>query len=156
MLNKSLLCLALVFSAGLIGCASDHADDLRSTDGDLIQPAPTPLVASDNPAVADVPMPKGFVLVPSVSRTIIGEGSRTIHHLYEGIAPMPELVTYLRVNVGKYNWERVVDKEGVKASTLEFTKGRERLVVRLELTHKGYTTITLDLESKLMGTSPAK
>ncbi len=150
MMKQSLLCLALVGVLLSAGCKSHKDEQVRSTDGDKLVVAPTPLKPSDNPAIADVPMPVGFVLAPSVSRTDIHEGSRTISHIYEGRASMHNLVAYLRVNVGKYNWERMVDKEAEDVSVLEFDKGREHLYIKIDQ-EEGFLRVTLSLVSRKLG-----
>jgi hypothetical protein len=150
MMKQSLIGLALVGMLFSAGCKSEKDTPMKSTDGETLAVAPLPLKPSDNPAIADVPLPMGFVPVNSVNRTDIHEGSRTITHIYEGRASMHDLVTYLRVNVGKYNWERVADKEGTKQSVLEFDKGREHLFIKIDQ-RDGYLHVTLSLVSRKLG-----
>jgi len=151
MFKKSALCFALVgalcLGGGLVGCKSKSDGPVKSTDGEHLQPAPTPLTPSSTPAIADVPMPVGFVQVNSTSRTMIGEGSRTIHHIYEGRASMKDMATYLRVNVGKFNWDRVVDKEGQTQSEFQFNKGREILFIKVQQ-KENFLEVDLNLTSK--------
>lgn len=150
MLKQSLLCLALAGALFSVGCKSHKDAPMRSSDGENLPVAPLPLKPSETAAIADVPMPAGFVQVNSSSRTDIHEGSRTINHLYEGRASMHDLVTYLRVNVGKYNWERVNDKEALDQSVLEFSKGREKLFIKIDQ-RENYLLVTLSLASRKLG-----
>jgi hypothetical protein len=151
MLKQSLLCLALAGVLFSVGCKSHKEEVVTSSDGENLPVAPTPLKPAANPAIADVPLPQGFVQINSASRTDIFEGSRTINHLYEGRTSMHELVTYLRVNVGKYNWERINDKEQIDQSVLEFTKGRETLFIKIEQ-RSGFLLVTLKLASRKIET----
>ncbi|MEX0655014.1 MAG: hypothetical protein WD534_00515 [Phycisphaeraceae bacterium] len=137
-----LLLVALSVAAG--ACTQQSLPRAAFTDdGDYLPPQSGPgLVARDRSPIPDVPLPIGFVAVPSRSEARIGASAREVRHVYQGRSNTAEVVNFYRQHLPRHGWSsqgRERDADGT--TVMRYTKGPESLRVRIGERHSVVTTI---------------
>jgi hypothetical protein len=147
MVHQKTAFLWALLAVALLGLTACQSGPLVSDDGQLLPPREADaLVAKPNSPIGDAPMPAGFVVVESKSRAHAAGGSRLIHHVYQGQGTRADVVNFYRTALSQYQWERKGESINPKAIDLEWTKGREVLVMKI-VTHGGVTTIVIDIHN---------
>lgn len=127
-----LLMASLFIVAMAAGCETMTLRQ-RSDDGHVL-PAPTGagLVASDRPKIADVPMPIGFVAVPSRSHSMVPPtGPRVVTHVYQGTSTVADASRFYRQLVPAQGWQMIGERSDGSISTMVFVKGQEELTIQI-------------------------
>lgn len=126
--------LGLLLAVALaVGCESTWSLKPRSDDGHVLpDPAGAGLVASDRPKIADVPMPIGFVAVPSRSQALVPpSGPRIVTHVYQGVATVADASRFYRQLVPTQGWQQIGDRSDGSITTLVYVKGQEQLTIQI-------------------------
>lgn len=84
------------------------------------------LAAISRPPVADLPVPRGFRLNESRSRTFAEAGSRYVDHVYEGNAGKYTLSRFYKRHMPIYRWVLTTDMLVQGEIILDFEKDNER------------------------------
>lgn len=91
-------------------------------------------VLSETSPIPDVPLPIGFKVVASKSRSSVGEGGvRTVQHYYQGRVSVVDLMTFYKQQLWRHDWqaEEVPTFHADGPTFMRFTKGPEDLEFRL-------------------------
>lgn len=126
----------MVLASGLLmvvlGCETMSLRP-RSDDGHVL-PASTGvgLVATDRPKIADVPMPIGFVAVPSRSHSLVPpSGPRVVTHVYQGASSVAEVSSFYRQQVPTQGWQLIGERSDGSITTMAYAKGQEELTIQI-------------------------
>jgi len=104
----------------------------QSEDGHWLQPrAAAGLVADPRSPIPDVPMPVGFVPVPSKCRAGATSTARNVVHVYEGRATMRDAVTFYRSQPPQHDWQFLGEQAMGSEVMMWYERGPERLSVQL-------------------------
>jgi hypothetical protein len=152
MTYKALSLLTLIAASALTGCNSNPTRRVPfevpmvawNDDGQYLAKRVGPgLVAAENAPIPDVSMPIGFKPVISQCSSSFDGVARTVTHVYQGRARLPEIVTFYRQQLPLDGWQQV-DKQMHEddSVSLHYTKGAEALGVRLS-TH--FKTATVEV-----------
>jgi len=103
------------------------------------------LVADPESPIPDVPMPIGFRPLPRVSHVSASPSARQVHHVYQGVAKLPEVVVFYDTVLPSNDWRPVgrLDQEG--GVILGYRKGTERLDIRANR-KRGVMTLMIDIQ----------
>lgn len=130
---RSLGVLGLLLLAAL-GCETGNWPLRQQTDdGQPLSTSSAPgLVASDRPKIADVPMPVGFVAVPSRSNSYVPPaGARAVTHVYQGLATVADTTRFYRQHVPAMGWQFVRERADGSIATMVYVKGSEELMIQI-------------------------
>lgn len=104
----------------------------QSEDGHWLAPrAAAGLVADPRSPIPDVPMPVGFVPVPSKCRAGATSTSRNVVHVYEGRATMRDAVSFYRSQPLQHDWQFLGEQAVGSEVMMWYERGPERLTVQL-------------------------
>ncbi len=127
--------LAALMIAALAGCASEGGTEAPA--GSVTTPA-APLTAADllpqnRTPIADLPVPVGFKLVESVSRSYDWGTGRVIDHTYEGHADKLAIDRFYRRQMTTLGWIAGANENVRGYDHLEFTSSArpERCVIQI-------------------------
>jgi len=138
---KALPILILITATALCGCNQNPTRRVPfevpvvawNDDGQYLPKRVGPgLVASEASPIPDVPIPIGFKPVVSQCSSSFDGVARTVTHVYQGRARLPETVLFYRQQLPLDGWLRVdkqVHEDG--SNSLHYTKGAEALGLRL-------------------------
>ena len=117
----------------MIGCESSWTLRPQSDDGHVLtRPEGTGLVASERPKIADVPMPIGFVAVPSRSQAMVPRsGPRIVTHTYQGVATIADASRFYRQQTPAQGWQMTGERSDGSITTMVFVKGQEELTIQI-------------------------
>ena len=114
MISRSVIFIvAMAAGIALAGCsdfrASGGSSDApaKAADGSAARPpAPsrTTLIPQSRPPVADLPVPIGFAIVESMSRSFESSGARYVDHTYQGRADKFDVERFARENLVHKGW----------------------------------------------------
>ena len=139
-----------------VGCGQQQTVD-SSSHHRVVDPAKV-LLAQANPAVADVPMPVGFYLDESKSRSWQTGGVRFMDHLYKGREDKFNVWRFYKRQMPVNQWTLVRDIYTQGEVLLEFDKGNERCSIMLtngSLFYPTYVKVLLSMAAKV-DLGPAK
>lgn len=129
--------LAIALAVAGTGCTATgdaQATDKPATKSDT---ASAPLTLADllplnRPPIADLPVPNGFMLVESISRSYDWGSGRVVDHTYEGRAEKQEIERFYARQMPAQGWTRASTETVRGSSRLEFTNPRgERCAIEL-------------------------
>lgn len=122
-------------------------------DRQILMGRPGPgLVADPKSPIPDAPKPIGFKPIASQCSSSFNGITRTVHHVYQGIASTNETVQFVRQHVPNDGWKFLdFRSETGNAAVLVYTKGREALTVTVKATP---TVATLTYDIGAAGTAP--
>lgn len=138
----ALLLVALVAVSG--ACSAQSLPRVTYTDdGDyLAAPTGPGLVVKERSPIPDVPIPIGFVPVPSRSESDFDGQVRYVHHVYQGRAHAAEVVNFYRRLLPRHDWSSLGrEREDDGTILMRFTKGREALDLRINSRHSVVTVV---------------
>lgn len=120
-MTASLLTVAL--AAMSAGCTAAGNEPLAAGKSET---TPAPLTQADllpqnRPPIADLPVPVGFKLVESISRSYDWGGGRVVDHTFEGRAEKLELERFYLRQMPALGWMRANAQQVRGTSQLEFT-----------------------------------
>lgn len=135
-----LLLWLLMTSAGCAQASLPRAT--FSDDGEYLPPPTGPgLVAQANAPIPDVPLPVGFVGVPSRSEARVEGQVRHVRHVYQGRSTTGEVVNFYRQHLPRHRWAALGREQDVDGTiVMRYTKGPEALRVRVAERHGVITT----------------
>lgn len=136
--------LFLALFAVLAACTPQSVPRVTYSDDGEYLPAPTGpgLVAKQRSPIPDVPIPVGFVGVPSRSEAEFDGEVRHVHHVYQGRAHAAEVVTFYRRQLPRRDWtSQGRHQEDDGTTVMRFTKGREDLTLRISHRHSVVTIV---------------
>lgn len=138
-----LIC-AVVTLATLAGCRNNPILPI-SDDNRLLQPSHGGvLVADPQSPLPDVPRPVGFGLVSSKSYGRIDQdGTRQVHHVYQGQADFASAVGYYRQVLKEHGWQGLSQSAEGSATILNYRSSRELLQIKLTKSGKILTVIVM-------------
>lgn len=134
--------LLVVLAAGcndmqrMIGTGSSGPDTV---------PEPDSLVATARPALADVPLPVGFELTESKSRSMSSPGVRMVDHWYAGREDKWAVGRFYKRQMPTSQWGLDSDRMVRGDIELDFTKGRERAKVTVSDGSWGKTNVHVEI-----------
>lgn len=124
------ICAYLLLTA-IAGCSEVRLMH-QSEDGHWLPPrAASGLVADPRSPIPDVPMPVGFVPVPSKCRAGATSVSRNVVHVYEGRATMRDAVAFYRAQPPQHDWQFLGEQAVGSEVMMWYERGPERLTVQL-------------------------
>jgi hypothetical protein len=144
-----LVCLPLLTAAGC-----QKAKDFTgwppvafSDEGDYLPRASGPgLVVMDDHPIPDVPMPVGFVALPSRSSSDMAGNARRVTHVYQGRATGRDAIDFYRDHLDDFGWRfQRLDALPDGSSVQSYTKGPEMLRVQ-SVDDDGVLTIYIFIE----------
>jgi hypothetical protein len=115
---------AVLAAAG--GCANQGKDESKSAAGN-VEP-PRGLIAQARPPIQDVPVPIGFSLEESRSRSFYGGGVRWVDHTYKGNEDKFDVMRFFQKHMPANRWKPMSNR---------FVQGRIKLEFEKEV--PGYT-----------------
>jgi len=119
-----------------------------SDDGDYLQPTVGDgLVASPESYIPDVPMPVGFRAVASQCTSSFDGRARTVHHVYQGHTRAGNSAAFYQRVLPEHGWQFVDHQNVSNQSTLNYTKGGERLAVQTRHS-AGVSTVTITIAAR--------
>lgn len=134
------------------GCQDSGKIDSSSGSPKLVEDTPE-LMAVAQPPIADVPMPAGFSLSESGSRSFVAGGARYIDHVYKGWSDKYAVWRFYKKQMAANQWTLVRDVFLQGDIVLEFDKGSERCLITISKpTFINQTTIKVVLS--LVGQMP--
>jgi len=137
-----LACL-IALVAGLGACASSGRETAGSTQGEQQagpdRPMRVGLIPQSRPPIADLPVPIGFKLAESISRTYESGGTRTIDHTYEGRDDKFAVERFYAEQMPLKDWEAKSKRMERGVITQIYQKAGEMAEVRIS-DAKGLTT----------------
>ena len=156
---RSILPIGLiVLACALPGCRSGVGPFpvfAYSDDGDLLpRPSTAGLVVDPNSYIEDVPMPIGFVPVPSRSTSRVDGNHRVVLHIYQGRANRLDAAAFYRRNLDDYGWAiDGFDTGDPNATVQTYAKGNETL--RITITgDRGKVTLNVAIDARVTAANP--
>ncbi|MFA9476713.1 hypothetical protein ACERK3_00260 [Phycisphaerales bacterium AB-hyl4] len=144
-MHRSAMAMLLVALVATLGACTEQSVPriAYSDDGQYLRPAAGPgLVAKDTSPIPDVPLPIGFVGVPSRSQADFDGQVRHVHHVYQGRANTAEVVNFYRRQLPRKDWASLGrEQEDDGTTVMRFTKGHESLNIRVGVRHSVVTVI---------------
>ena len=126
-MTRKAMCLLTVAAAMLItGCLQPQNAASGRTGRSRRKSKRSELAAISRPPVADLPVPKGFRLNESRSRTFAEAGSRYVDHVYEGNADKYTISRFYKRHMPIYRWVLTTDMLVQGKIILDFEKDNER------------------------------
>jgi hypothetical protein len=112
------------------------------------------LVERRDSPIVDVPMPVGFVMIESKSRSYgsATEG-RFVEHYYQGRASKADTLNFYREALSKNQWTLRSEQNQAGTIVLQYAKGREDLNIRITEPSE-VTTVQIVVRNRAGG--PAK
>ena len=168
---------SLVLTAGLClaaaGCSDFRGSGGSSGSGGTAsttdtkasaQPAGRPgamarasLIPQSRPPVADLPVPVGFVIAESISRSYESAGSRYVDHTYQGRADKLDVERFVREHLATKSWTLRTSQMIRGEIRLKYEKGSELLDVNISGTDRPIlgqsTTLNYNLQTVGRGDS---
>jgi hypothetical protein len=153
------LCVCFV-AAALCGC-NDKPKQV-ATDPSGAQVDPDEIAAQAHSTVTDVPMPEGFELDPSKSRSMVGGTTRMVDHVYKGNGDQGALVRFFRKQMPAQRWSLTSLQQvpvGSKSQwIINFVKDNERCTVtitgRNSLWHNTEIDVKIYADAKIEPAGP--
>ncbi|MCE9590648.1 MAG: hypothetical protein K8S99_09015 [Planctomycetes bacterium] len=143
MIRKALSVVVLtVIGLAAVGCQKAV---YLSDDNQVLSPqSGRGLVERPNSPIPDAPMPVGFVVVESKSRSHSTSAGRVVEHYYQGLASKGDTLNFYRTHLTGNGWQRRSETNvgGIIAAT--FAKGRETLELRIT-NPRDVTTVRLNI-----------
>jgi hypothetical protein len=147
--------LGLMVLATVVACGCTQVPATRtaiSEDGRLLPPRTGEgLVPRKDPAIADVPMPIGFVLIEDHSRAEVAVGTRYVEQMYQGVSTLGEAVRFYRSHLPRQGWRPLGEAVEAGVFIMRYTKGDENLELRIAQ-QKVRTTVSVTIRDE---TAPA-
>lgn len=129
------LCAVTLLAAFIVaaGCESFPLTRTKSDDGAVLpDPVGTGLVAASRPYIADVPLPVGFVPVPTRSTSYIPpKGPRIVDHVYQGQSNIADTTRFYRQHLPTQGWQFINERADGNATIMSYAKGEESLLVEV-------------------------
>jgi hypothetical protein len=114
------------------GCAPVHRSASRS--GSARESGIAELSPSSRPPVADLPVPQGFELEESASRSFAEAGNRYVDHLYTGRADKYNVARFYKRYMPISRWTLTTDMFIQGRMLLDFEKEGERCRIMIDET----------------------
>ena len=124
---------ALVAMIVISGCDAVPIGRSKSDDGVVLpDPVGSGLVAAERTYIADVPLPVGFVPVPSRGTSYVPpKGPRSVDHTYQGLANIADTTRFYRQHLPVQGWQFVNERADGTVTTMSYVKGEESLLVEV-------------------------
>ena len=123
-MNRTTCCWAAVLMAGVVGCVQSTAQNSKGRPQEA-EPL-MDLVAQARPPIADLPIPIGFSLEESKSRSFEAGGLRYIDHVYQGRSDKFAVKRFFERHMPISRWTLVTDMFIRGDITMDFEKESER------------------------------
>lgn len=151
------LCVCTI-AAALAGC-NDKPDQASAggTQADMGE-----LAAQANSTITDVPMPSGFQLDPSKSRSIAGGTTRLVDHAYKGNGDQGAIVRFFKKQMPVQRWALTSIRQlptGSKGQwIMDYVKDNERCTItvrgRTSLLHNTEIAVLIYADAKIEPAGP--
>lgn len=149
---RAVLLVVSLMMAG--GCAGSSVWPMSGDNATLTDRGDEGLEISESSPISDVPLPTGFVTVRAVSSSSVDRRIRHVRHVYKGRATVDEMVAFYRGTLTPRGWRESDIGASAKLAVMTFTKGYEKLWIRIEKSWKALT-ITVVIDDRDLDTPPA-
>jgi hypothetical protein len=149
----------LALASVLVGCGGGSNGPIwaYSDDGDYLPRASSGgLVVDPDSPIPDVPMPVGFVAVPSKSSVSYDGVNRIVSHVYQGRSNTQDASAFYRQNLDDQGWRPTGMDTGDPRTPLQtYTKGPEELRISITET-RSIVTILVTIAPKGFEVAPTR
>jgi hypothetical protein len=143
--------VVILLAAMAAGCEDAGRTIGIGSSGPEAVPEPDSLVAQARPPLPDVPMPVGFDLQDSKSRSVAAPGVRLVDHWYTGREDKWAVGRFFKRQMPASQWTLDSDRMNVGDIILEFSKVRERVTVTVGDASWGKTSIHVEIRPVATG-----
>jgi len=139
--------------AAMCGCSTVSPVLPYSKDGQSLPSTAGPgLVAMRNSPIPDVPMPIGFVALPSESYAMVEGVVRRVKHVYQGRAEVKTVAEFYQSNCRLKRWKSLDKRISNSIARLTFEKGAEKLWINIDK-NWSVVTVTITIDDRRLDTA---